>query len=821
MKVIKKLLNKFSDKYNNIRPIVIERATIGFIVFGAFICSFIAIFIISDIILQPDIEALEIYKPTIPTKIYDINGDVISEFFNEQRELVEYNNIPPDLINAVISMEDQNFLNHSGIDIMGIMRATFGNFILGRRMRGASTITQQVARGIVLKSSERTIIRKFKEIWLSFQIERRYTKEEIITFYFNQIYFGHSVYGVQAASRFYFNKNVNELNLSESAILATLPPSPNSYSPINNPNNSILRHKVVFDRMIVRGFITKQEADESFKEFWSTFSGKIGRRGSSAYTSSIDRAPYVTEYIRRILIDKYGEKMLKEDGLKIYTTIDLKKQNAGQETLSQALIEQNEFYNKHSSKNVDYVQSRYILDRIDMLSTIFSLEYDIGENKYDSMVIKEINKKVSMPLALFSDVFGLKEVNDVAEEAMQREETDLSKQIEGALVSIDPRNGYIVTMVGGSGFTPRNQLNRVTQAKRQPGSVFKPFVYAYALESKKFNLATVIDDAPIGYVVSDGKYWVPRNYSGTYQGAVTFRRALVSSINVVTVKILDALGIDESIEYIAPIFNAYDENTINRMFNKDLTMALGTGLFTPLEITQGFAVFANNGVEVEPILIRYVTDRYGVVIDDFEQEQKKRIALKGGSKQVVSKEVSYMMSELLSGVLRGGTATTAMYNAKFTKIAAGKTGTTSDWKDAWFVGYTPQLVTGVWLGFDSFAYSLGRNRASAKTAAPIWGNYMREALKDERQLWYKQPPTLIRAQVCSVSGLVVTPDCLTTISDIFLPGTVPYENCDICAQQLEDLGALEDMLEIFGNYENKENSNDDKGLTLDLNIEQN
>jgi len=806
---MKAKLKSLYNKYHNIKGASVEKVIIILLTFSVFVSVLICIMIISDIILQPDVDALDVYSPTIPTKIYDINGEIISEFFNEKRELIAYEDIPEDLINAIVAMEDQNFFTHAGIDVSGILRATLGNLILGKRMRGASTLTQQVARGIILKSSERKFIRKFREIWLSFQIERRYTKEEIVTFYFNQIFFGHSVYGVQTASRFYFNKDVQGLNLAESALLATLPPSPNRYSPINDPNNSMLRHQIVLGRMVERNYITEEEAEIGYKEFWESFTGQIGQKGSTAYTSSRDQAPYVTEHVRRILSEMYGDEILKGNGLQIHTTIDLSKQREAQRILEESLLEQNEYYNKNS-QNTDYFHSRELIDRIDLISTMFNIPYDIGPSKLNTIVISELNKTVSLPLALLSDIFGFEPVNNFVANAMRSQEIELSKRVEGALVSLDPKNGYIVVMVGGSGFTPRNQLNRVVQARRQSGSAFKPFVYAYGLESKKFTLSSVIEDAPIGYPIDGSKYWVPRNYSGKYQGRVTYRRALSSSINLVTVRILDVLGVDETINYIAPIFNATDEATINRMFNRDLTLSLGTGLFSPLEITQGYAVLANSGKEVNPILIRYVTDRYGVVIDNFELEQNKRIALEGGVKQVVSPEVAYMVSEMLASVLRGGTATTAMYNAKFTRKAAGKTGTTSDWKDSWFVGYTPQLVTTVWLGFDSFDYSLGRNRAAAVTSAPIWGKYMKIALEDEKRIWFKNPGNLVYASVCQVSGVRLSPSCDKKITEMFIPGTVPVDICEICENDLKDLNELQNIIGSFGNYSYDDETDDDE-----------
>ena len=798
-----KFLKTISEKYNKINIEQFRKFYIIVIAVIFVINTFVLAFLVSDIIIQPDVQAVELYKPTIPTKIYDIKGEVISEFFTEQRSLVEYKDLPPQLIEAIISMEDNNFMKHFGIDIIGIFRGTLGNMITGRRVRGASTLTQQVARNIVLKSSERTIMRKLKEIWVTFQIEKRLTKEEIVTLYFNQIYFGHSVYGVQAASRFYFNKDVQNLDLAECAMLATLPPAPNAYSPINNPNISIARHKVVLNRMADLKFISRDEAQRAHKEFWETYTGKIGRRGSTAYSASIDRAPYVTEYVRRQLVDIYGEKALKEDGLKIYTTIDIDKQEAAQKLLTEALEEYNNKY-EGGSMDVIKIYDRATIDKVGMLSILFNLPEDSAYNKFNIAVRDILNKHTTPPLALFSDIFGMEEVNDISMDVMRADEAELSRQIEGALVAIDPRNGYIVSMVGGSGFTARNQFNRATQARRQAGSSFKPFVYAASMDVTNYNPATIVSDAPIGFVPEEGEegdVWIPKNYSGNFKGDVTLRYALTASLNIATVNVLNYVGITNAIRYVEPIFNAEpDSEKSKRMFNPDLTLGLGTGLFTPLELTTGFAEFANEGKEVEPILVRYVTDRYGIVIDNFEDELKKQITLRGGPKQVISKEVAYMISDILTGVLRGGTATSAMYEAKFTRMGAGKTGTSNDWKDAWFVGYTPELTTGIWIGFDSFKYSLGNNQVGGRVAAPIWGKYMVEALKEVKPTWYKRPENVINVRVCAISGKLPGPSCYSFITDLLIKGKIPSDTCEVCSHYLQDSSDLDNIIDSFLNY---------------------
>lgn len=795
-----KFLKNIWQKYNNLNIKQFKRFYIIAIAIIFLLNTIIFSFLLADIVAQPDIEAIELYQPTIPTKIYDIKGEVISEFFTEQRALVNYKDLPPHLIEAIISMEDNNFMKHAGIDIIGIFRGTIGNMLLGRRPRGASTLTQQVARGIVLKSRERTITRKLREIWVTFQIEKRLTKEEIVTLYFNQIFFGHSVYGVQAASRFYFNKDVQDLNLAECAMLATLPPSPNTYSPINNPNISMQRHKVVLKRMNDMKFITQAEGDIAYKEFWESYTGKIGRRGTTAYSASIDRAPYVTEYVRRMLVEKYDEKTLKEEGLKIYTTIDIEKQEAAQKLLTEALRNYNIKY-EGGSLDISSVYDRTLLNKLEMLSLIVALPEDLAYNKFNIAVRDALNKNVSSPLALLSDMFGMENVNDVIMEVMKADEAELSRQIEGALVSINPKNGYIVSMVGGSGFTPRNQLNRVTQARRQAGSAFKPFVYAASMDITNYSPSTIVSDAPIGFVFEDGNSWIPKNYSANFKGDVSLRYALAVSLNIATINVLNYVGVTNAIKYMEPIFKAdNDEKKSKRMFNADLTLSLGTGLFTPLELTTGFATIANEGKEVEPILIRYVTDRHDVMIDNFEEDLKKEIEERGGAKQVMSQEVAYLISDILSGVLRGGTATSAMYEAKFTRMGAGKTGTSNDWKDAWFVGYTPELATGIWIGFDSFKYSLGNNQVGGRIAAPIWGKYMVEALKTIKPTWYKKPNNIVNVNICAISGKLPSASCYSIKSELFIRDKIPNEICNVCANYLQDSSELDSIIDSFLDY---------------------
>ncbi len=788
---LKAVFKKISDKYHKTEISLVEKLAIGLVIFTIIATGTFAGIIVTAIVNQSDIQSLEKYQMTIPTKIYDIHNRLISEVFIEKRDLITYDDLPEDLINAIISAEDTKFFDHPGIDLYGIGRAAFKNLVTLSKSEGASTLTQQVARGVLL-SKEKTFIRKIKEVWITFQIEKKYSKEEILTLYFNQIFFGHSVYGVQAASRFYFSKNVEDLTLAEAALIASLPPSPNRYSPVNNPNISMVRQKVVLNRMVSEGFITKEEADNAHAEFWQDFAVNLKGRGSTAFDDTTDHAPYVTEHVRRMLIEKYGKERIQEDGLQVYTTIDLDKQMAAQRVLSEALAKENEEYAK--ANVIDgRIYERDILDRLDMLSLMFDIPYNIGEKKFKSMVLRKLDDANMESAILMSELFGFGSVADVIKQAMNEADSSSTKRIEGALVSLDPKTGYIISMVGGSRFTPRNQLNRVTQARRQAGSSFKPFLYAYAIHTKRFNSASMIMDAPIAFPMGE-RYWTPANSSGEFLGSISMKRALRSSVNIVSVRILEALGVGNAIRYIAPIFGADPDNYPQRMFNADFTMALGTGLFSPLEVATAYAVFANQGKEVNPIIVRCVTDRYGVVIDDFEQELQNKIAIAGGQKQVISPQVAYVITDMLQN-----NSITTVGRAGFRGTYAGKTGTSSDFKDAWFMGYTPDVVTGVWVGFDDFGMSLGRNKFGGNVSAPIWGAYMKEAMEGQPRATFRAPRGIGGATVCAESGMLPSSACWSTMREIFISGAVPISVCTECSGFASDEQyILDSLMEQFG-----------------------
>ena len=784
----------------------IERFFFALVMIGAVVAGIFLGLLVAAVRTQPDIAKLENYRPTLPTKILDVRGETIAEIFAEKRDLIEFDDIPADLINAVVAMEDNDFYKHIGIDVWGILRSVVVDVLTLSKKQGASTLTQQLARNIFL-SRRKTFYRKIQEAWCALQIERKYTKKEILTLYFNQIFFGHSAYGVEAAAKFYFGKHAKSCTLAECALLATLPKSPNEYSPVNNITKSMRRLRLVLSRMTDLGFISTKERDESYEAFWTEYQYRIKKKGATAYSDTDNKAPYFTEYVRQVLEAKYSPERVRNEGFKVYTTLDLKKQAAAAEALKKGLDEQNEFYARYS-KVLEEAFGQTLLDSVDLLTTLFGVPVNIGETKIQSGLQSKLNKDVLLPLYEVSLILGVSDVNALVYEAMQDEDDDIARKVEGALIAMEPRTGHIAVMIGGSGFTPNNQVNRATQGRRQAGSAFKPFLYSYAIQSRKFTASSEVIDAPVAYPLDDGNMWVPENYSGDHKGPVPLRYALKNSINVVSVKILDALGIDTLIKFVTPIFNAETLSMQRRMFPKNLTLALGTGVVSPLELTTGFAVLANGGEEVRPLAIRYVADRNDNLIDSFEQEQQKMYHVKGGKKRLIEPEAAFIVTDMLKDVVTEGTASAAIEKTGFSRPAAGKTGTTSDWRDAWFIGYTPQLVSCVWMGFDRNELSLGRDRAGGQIAAPVWGEFMKKALTGTRYMDFKKPREVVSVRVCRKSGAIPTEYCRKTIDEYFIRGTTPLDVCSRCQLDKEQTDWSDSVLDKYHRKSDKKRSLD-------------
>ena len=648
------------------------------------------------------------FLDAITSKVYDINGEIITEFYQEDRNPVPLSKIPSNLINATIAIEDSDFYKHKGISLRGIVRAQWENFkniILQlekeAKPHGGSTITQQLAINTFL-TREISFNRKLKDILLALQIERSFTKDEILEMYLNEIYFGHGAYGVQSAAKMYFNKNVQDLNLAESALLAGIPRGPSYYSPILNQEVSLKRRNIILNRMFKLGYISEEDMEKAKQSPLEL-----------DYNNKRDKsiAPYFSTFILSQLLEEYGANVVYKGGLKIYTTLDL-------------------------------------------------------------------------------------EMQYFAEKALQE------SGYEGAIIAIEPQTGHIKAMVGGKDFE-KSKFNRATQAYRQPGSAFKPFIYLTALDNG-FTPSNIIEDSPVTF--ENG--WSPENYEKEFSGPVTLREAFEQSINVVGVKLLEQVGIKKVINYT-------HKAGIKSELRSDLSLALGTSEITPLEIASAYATIANLGVKVDPVSIIRIEDNKSKII-------KENITQK---KTVFKEETCYVLINLMKGVIERGTG----WNAKIDRPAAGKTGTTNDFVDAWFIGFTPDLVTAVYIGNDD-RKPLGNKMTGGVVAAPIWAKFMKNALKNNEKKDFLQPAKITKISVCKESGLLPTDSCPGTLTVTFIKGSEPTSYCTIHQKYFEipkteeypeiQKPYYEEIEEIRKKYEEKPTETEEEKETLQSLIEE-
>jgi penicillin-binding protein 1A len=715
----------------------------------------------------PPISKLEEFEPSLITKVYSEEGELIGEFFEEKRILVNYADIPKNLINATIAKEDRRFYQHHGIDFYGIARAVLANLKSGKSKEGASTITQQLARVLFL-TPEKRLERKIKEILLALQIEKRYSKEEILHLYFNQIYYGHGAYGVEAAAQTYFNKSVKDLTLAECAMLAGLPRSPRYYSPILYPERAKQRRKQVLDWMVREGKISEEEARKAAEEPFKQRVGPVQKQ--------VNKAPYFVEYVRQYLEDKYESRAVHRSGLNVYTTLNLKMQEAAVKALQQGL------------RDLDKRQGFRPLKRDKSEEELKAELEKIREEEWTSPpeinqvlhgIVKDVTpKKATVQMGNYTGSLPRERIawtgrtleavlkpNDlILVKVVGKDEKtgeyilayDQEPLVEGALLALDPRTGAIKAMVGGYDFY-ESKFNRATQALRQPGSAFKPFIYTTAIE-KGYTPASKIDDSP--FVLTDpqtGKEWQPENYTHRYYGPTTLRVALEQSRNVVAAKLLMRVGIRNVIDTARRM-------GITSVLSPYPSLALGSSEVTLLEMVSAYSIFANQGVLMEPIFVTKITDRNGKVLEENL----------GRAQEVLSESTAAVIVSMLKGVIERGTAKKAKV---LNRPLAGKTGTTNDYTDAWFIGFSPNLVAGVWVGFDE-KKKLGKDETGGKAALPIWIAFMKEALAEEPVEDFRVPDSVRIVKMDAVSGLLANGACEgNMVLQAFKKGTEPKEFC--------------------------------------------
>jgi penicillin-binding protein 1A len=572
------------------------------------------------------------------------------------------------------------------------------------------------------------------------------------------------------------------LTLAECAMLAGLPQSPNRLSPLRNPTLARQRQELVLERMVREQMVTPEEAYESYQDFWVGFRLQMRSPSQSVYKLQENKAPHFVEYVRQKLEKLYGSERIYTDGLKVYTSLDLKQQAYAEKYLKEGLDRQNEIYSQNLHLVRESVDKRFI-DSLDMLSLVFNLEnVNIGSHKNQERVLTYLDERVLAPLDMVSFLFGTNDIKRIIEGSYLIEaNAGEFQKVEGALIAIEPQNGYITAMVGGSTFSEDNQINRTVQIRRQTGSGFKPYIYSAAIDSEIFSPASIIVDSPVIFYDGD-EQWIPDNYSGTYRGKLRLREALRRSVNVVTAKIVDRLGVDTVIKYASKIIGITDPEEIAQRFPRVYSIALGVVELSPYEQAKGFCTFANRGEEVTPISILYVLDRDGNLIDNFEANLRKE-EMRKGRRQILSEQTNFIIVDMLRDVLRpGGTGYRAATANGFDKPAAGKTGTTQNWKDAWFTGFTPDLVASVWVGFDRNSISLGRGQAGGVVAAPIWAQFMRDATQDNPVTWYSRPRGVYAITIDRNTGLLPKKGCKNIMTEYFLEGTVPSEYSTECGE---------------------------------------
>jgi penicillin-binding protein 1A len=684
----------------------------------------------------PDYKKLETYEPPVSSRVYSNNGDLIAEYAIEKRLFIPYEAIPKPIINAFLSAEDKNFFDHPGIDPQGIIRAVINNLkniINNKRLEGASTITQQVAKNFLL-TNEVSLKRKIKEAILAFRIEKAYSKERILELYLNQIYLGSGTYGVAAASLEYFDKSVKELNYSEAALLAALPKAPSKYNPFRYYEVAKLRRNLVLQNLNENNFISNAELEKFKLQEINLKKRKI---------KLLQEANYYTEEIRRIIKNNYGFDKLYAEGLSIKSALDVNYQLYALSALRLGI----ESYDRRHGWRGPILNTKVQTNWQEILKEKKidpSLNWSFGKIisiKDSGIAFKILNKKEqgtisinNLKWALNKSIYESFKINDIVyihKNVSGSWELKQYPKVNGAIVAIDPFNGKVKALAGGFSFNS-SEFNRATQAKRQPGSAFKPFVYAAALENN-FSPNSIILDAPFTAKQGVGlKNWKPENYGKEFYGPTTLRKGVEYSRNLMTVRIAQELGLKKILK-LSNDLNIYDE------IPELLSVSLGSAETTLLQITNAYSTFVNGGKKINPILIERIQNRRGKTIynsdkrecigcDKFLETENSIPYIKNDYKQAISKETAYQILSILEGAIQRGTGK----NLRDLKVPlAGKTGTTNDNYDAWFIGATSNLIVGVYIGFDS-PKSLGRYETGAKAALPIFKNFVRQALyKDE------------------------------------------------------------------------------------------
>lgn len=724
----------------------------------------------------PEIEEIKGFVPAASTRIYADDDTLVGEFKIEKGVYVSIDKIPEHLIKAVVAVEDARFWHHKGVDYLAILRAVFKDILAGRIKEGASTITQQLAK-VVFLSPEKTVVRKLKEATLAYRLEKNLKKEEILELYLNKIYFGRGAHGVEMAARSYFGKSISEVNLAEAALLCGLIKAPNRYTPYSNLDMAKKRQKIVLTRMKEEGYITQEQVDEAYQQPLYLTSVR-----QEQYTNN-----YFLEYVRKHLEDAYGAEAIYKGGLKVYTTLNKKMQLAAVNALKEGLLDIDKrqgFRGPIGHKDINIQEElakqgsfeKVVMNEGDILTatvlTVSSNEATVKAMGIVGQLFLEdaqwadrlidtkgrLIRKLRYNLSTFlipGDIIKVR----LKERGFIRPVFTLEQDplVQGALVAIEASTGYIRAIVGGYDFN-ESEFNRAVSARRQAGSAFKPIIYAAAMDNG-FTPASVIIDEPLVYENEKYGDWKPGNYDNKFHGATRLREGLTYSRNIITIKLLEEIGVNKVAKFAGSL-------GIEGPFPRNLTLGLGSLSVSPLELTSAFGVFARGGIKIPPIAVKYVSDAEGNVLENNIPQ----------GKNVISPQTAFLATSMLEDVIKYGTGKRAR---ALNRPAAGKTGTTNEYKDAWFIGYTPELVAGVWVGFDDVR-TLGHGETGSRAASPIWVSFMGQALsgisshdsRDADKRAFPVPDGIVTAVIDPLSGLLAT-SSTDKMVEFFKEGTVP------------------------------------------------
>ena len=745
---------------------------------------------LSETVNIKNTEYITSFDTALPTKLLDINGELITEFASdEKREIISLNRLPQHMIDALLTREDRIFYKHHGFSFKAVMRAVIGK-LTGRSLGGGSTLTQQIAGTLYCDRSDMSILRKIKELWWAIQMERHLSKNEILELYLNKIYFGGGTYGVNAASKYYFGHSAEESTPAEAAILVIQLSNPAFYNPFDHPNRAMDRQKDVLNFMVKAGYISKENADDSFEDFWSNFD--YTRTSTSAYMMRDDKAPWFSEYVRRELGNMiYGSQSIYTSGFTVNTTLNLKHQQHAQRIMEKYIRIANERYQAEHSSRSRMAFTTYI-PMTELLSLVFNLPaIKVSEQRAEAIANAAYMSQINPILDVVTMMTGC---NNLKVSIINRANSETKKEsekttIEGTMVSLENDTGYITALVGGSKFDQENQFIRAVQARVQPGSSFKPLYYTEAIDSRKFTPVTPISDTPVVFHTADGKPYIPLNFKGEWEGDVEVWYALCRSMNIPSLKVLDGIGFDAAINRAVSLLGISKEELPSRAFVPGYPLGLGVCSVRPIEMARAFSIIASGGKEITPMAIRTVEDRNGNIIMNPEREIREAQRAKGEAIQILSPQTAFVMSKLLENTVNGpGTLSAQSWKfdyktdkgQKYSIHAGGKTGTTQNWADAWTVGFTPYNTAAFWFGFDKPGQSLGLKITGATLAGFAWGDYMREIHRGMLSKDFNKPAEgVIEVTVCSVSGKIPTPECRKTTTQWVLAGTQPTDICPV------------------------------------------